>query len=162
MIHRQPPKQIRHGSGCVATAILPTRTVGVRQRDLLRKRSHLFAANAKDTNLGHGIAVDLDGGATPRRMIDRQQKQKVRASVVIIVGALLAGAIPVSIFVLGDMLHFKPIAENPYIFLILTVGTIIFTLIMQFFRGKIEKIIERNLEKNRDRMLGGLRKKDNS
>ena len=84
---------------------------------------------------------------------------KWRATVVIIVGALLAGAIPVSIFVLGDMLRFKPIAENPYIFLILTVGTIIFTLIMQFFRGKIEKIIERNLEKNRDRMLGGFRKK---
>jgi uncharacterized membrane protein len=84
---------------------------------------------------------------------------KWRASVVIIVGALLAGAIPVSIFVLGDILHFKPIAENPYIFLILTVGTFAFTLIMQFFRGKIEKIIERNLEKNRDRMLGGFRKK---
>jgi hypothetical protein len=85
---------------------------------------------------------------------------KWRASVVIIVGALLAGAIPVSIFALDDMLRFKPVAENWYMFLILLASTVVFTLVMQFFRGKIEKIIERNLEKNRDLVIGGLRKKD--
>jgi len=87
---------------------------------------------------------------------------KWRATVVLIIGALLGTAIPVSIFVLDDMLHFKPIAENPYIFMILIGATVVFTLIMQYFRGRIEKVIERNLEKNRDRVIGGFRKKDKS
>lgn len=85
---------------------------------------------------------------------------KWRAAVVTTIGLLIGIAVPVSIFALDDMLHFKPVGENVYMFLILLAATIVFTLVMQFFRGKIEKIIERNLEKNKDRMIGGFRKKE--
>ena len=62
---------------------------------------------------------------------------KWRAAVVTTIGLLIGIAVPVSIFALDDMLHFKPVGENVYMFLILLAATIVFTLVMQFFRGKI-------------------------
>lgn len=76
---------------------------------------------------------------------------KWRATVVGIVGGALAVTIPVTVFLLGDMLHFKPIMQNPLIFLIAMLGAVAFTIVMQMFRGKIEKIIEKNIEKNIER-----------
>ncbi len=76
---------------------------------------------------------------------------KWRAAVVAIIGVLLAGAIPISIFMLGDMFGFKLISQNPIVFAITMVSGIIFAIIMQFFRGKIEKIIARNIERNKQR-----------
>ncbi len=76
---------------------------------------------------------------------------KWRALVVSIIGGLIAIAIPVSIFALGDMLRFKPIMHNPLIFTIMLFVGIAFTVLMQIFRGEIEKIIERNIERNKER-----------
>lgn len=69
-----------------------------------------------------------------------------RATVVSIIGGLIAIAIPVSIYLLRDMLHFKPIMQNPLIFVAMLLLGVAFTVIMQIFRGKIEKIIARNIE----------------
>lgn len=76
---------------------------------------------------------------------------KWRAFVVSLIGGLIAIAIPVSIFVLGDMLRFKPVMHNPLIFAIMLFVGIAFTVLMQIFRGKIEKIIEKNIERNKER-----------
>ena len=76
---------------------------------------------------------------------------KWRAFVVSLIGGLIAIAVPVSIFVLGDMLRFKPVMHNPLIFAIMLFVGIAFTVLMQIFRGKIEKIIEKNIERNKER-----------
>ena len=76
---------------------------------------------------------------------------KWRAFVVSLIGGLIAIAIPVSIFVLGDMLRFKPVMHNPLIFAIMLFVGIAFTVLMQILRGKIEKIIEKNIERNKER-----------
>ena len=76
---------------------------------------------------------------------------KWRTTVVIIVGGALAIAIPITVFALNDMLHFKPIMQNPLIFVITMVIAIAFTIFMQMFRGKIESIIAKNLGRTRAR-----------
>jgi len=76
---------------------------------------------------------------------------KWRASVVGIIGGMLAIAIPVSIFALNDMLGFKLILESPIVFAITMAIGVAFAIIMQVFRGQIEKIIARNIEKNKER-----------
>ncbi len=76
---------------------------------------------------------------------------KWRATVVAIVGGLLVAVIPVSIFLLGDMLLFRPVMQNPLIFTLTMAFGVIFTLVLQMFRGKIERIISVNLEKNKER-----------
>ena len=76
---------------------------------------------------------------------------KWRAFVVSLIGGLIAIAIPVSIFALGDMLRFKPVMHNLLIFAIMLFVGIAFTVLMQIFRGKIEKIIEKNIERNKER-----------
>jgi cation-transporting ATPase E len=76
---------------------------------------------------------------------------KWRASVVGIIGGMLAIAIPVSVFALNDMLGFKLILESPVVFAITMAGGVAFAVIMQVFRGKIEKIIARNIQRNKER-----------
>lgn len=76
---------------------------------------------------------------------------KWRATVVSIIGGLILIAIPVSIFLLRDMLRFKPIMHNPLIFAIMLAVGVAFTLLMQLFRGKIEKIIAANIERGKER-----------
>ena len=74
-----------------------------------------------------------------------------RASVVAVIGGAVALAIPISIFLLNDMLGFKLIMESPVVFAVtMTVG-VAFAVVMQLFRSSIEKIIEKNLGKKNDR-----------
>ena len=76
---------------------------------------------------------------------------KWRAAVVSIVGVLLGGLVPVSIYFLGDIFHFKPIIEDwPNFFIMLGVSGL-FTVLMQIFRRSIEKVIEKNIQRNRER-----------
>ena len=72
---------------------------------------------------------------------------KWRAAVVAIIGGLLAVTIPVSIFLLRDMFMFKPVMNNPVIFAITLGIGVALTVVLQIFRGKIEKIIEKNIAK---------------
>jgi len=76
---------------------------------------------------------------------------KWRATVVALIGGMIAIAIPVSIFLLRDMLRFKPIMHNPLIFVIMLAVGIAFTILMQLFRGKIESIIAANIERGKER-----------
>ncbi len=78
---------------------------------------------------------------------------KWRATVVAIIAGLLVTVIPVSIFALGDILKFKPAFNFEYhqIFYTTLILALVFTLVMQMFRGKIEHIISKNIEKNRER-----------
>ena len=76
---------------------------------------------------------------------------KWRAFVVVLTGVLLAGVIPVSIYLLGDIFHFVPIANDWPNFFIMLGASGIFAVLMHIFRGKIEKMIEKNLQRNRER-----------
>ena len=76
---------------------------------------------------------------------------KWRALVVSTVGILLAAVIPVSIFFLGDIFHFKPIMQDWQNFFIMLGASVIFTVIMQIFRRQIEIVIEKNIQRNRER-----------
>ena len=72
---------------------------------------------------------------------------KWRAAVVALVGVLLSIAIPVSIFVLGDMFEFGLISENLTVFFIMLLASAVCTVILQLFRGHVEKVIEKHLAK---------------
>lgn len=76
---------------------------------------------------------------------------KWRALVVALVGILLAGVIPVSIFFLGDIFSFMPIADDWSDFFIMLGASGLFTAVMQVFRRSIEKVIEKNILRNRER-----------
>jgi cation-transporting ATPase E len=76
---------------------------------------------------------------------------KWRAIVASLIGGLILIAVPVSIFLLRDMLHFKPVMHNPLIFAIMLAVGIAFTLLMQMFRGKIERIVATNIERGKER-----------
>ena len=71
---------------------------------------------------------------------------KWRGIVLGIVSACLAVFIPVTVFLLGDVLGFKPAFENPAVLLIMMSAGIFSAVIMQIFRGKVEKIIARRIE----------------
>ena len=66
---------------------------------------------------------------------------KWKAKVVALVGVLMAGAIPVSILFMNDMLGFAPIINDPVVFLCMIAISMMFTVILQVFRGKIEKFV---------------------
>ncbi len=72
---------------------------------------------------------------------------KWRVGVIIAIAALVAGAIPASIFVFGDMLILKPAAKNPYIFIIMLASAVGVAILLQLFRRKIEKIIARHVQR---------------
>ena len=86
---------------------------------------------------------------------------KWRAAVVSAVGACIAIAIPISVYVLDDMLGFALIihsgeggAADPVVLTVFAITMVIgvaFAVLMQMFRGKIEKTIARNLKKQRER-----------
>ncbi len=86
---------------------------------------------------------------------------KWRAIVVAAVGACIAIAIPVSIYLLDDMLGFALIihsgdggASDPIVLTVFAITMAIgvaFALLMQVFRGTIEKIIAKNIEKKNER-----------
>ena len=85
---------------------------------------------------------------------------KWRAAVVSVVGACIAVAIPISVYVLDDMLGFALImhsgeggAADPIVLTVFAITMAIgvaFALLMQIFRGKIEKIIAKNIEKKNE------------
>ncbi len=86
---------------------------------------------------------------------------KWRAFVVSLIAGLILIAIPVSIFLLQDMLRFKPIIHNPLIFVIMLAVGIAFTILMQMFRGKIEKVIAANIELGKEREAKKKKKSNN-
>lgn len=76
---------------------------------------------------------------------------KWRAFVVISVGALLSATTAASILFLDDMFTFKLVIEEPLIFSVMLGVSALFAILMQVFRGSIEKIIERNIERDKER-----------
>lgn len=85
---------------------------------------------------------------------------KWRACVVSVIGACLAISIPVSIYLLDDMLGFGLIigaghgGADPIILTVfgitMAIGTA-FAIVMQIFRGQVEKIIARNIKRKNER-----------
>jgi cation-transporting ATPase E len=73
---------------------------------------------------------------------------KWRTSVVAAIGVLIGATVPVTYFLLSDMLHFKATAQNLPLFFIMLASSIVLTILMQMFRGKIEKIIEKKILEN--------------
>ena len=74
---------------------------------------------------------------------------KWRATVVAVVGVLLGGAIPASVIFLDDMLGFSPIVNEPAIFLCMLAVSMMFAVIMQVFRGKIELLATKLRERSK-------------
>lgn len=72
---------------------------------------------------------------------------KWRAAVVAIVAAGLALVVPVSIFWLGDMFHFAPIKESLKIFVIMLSVGVVCAVVLQFFRERLEALLERRFRK---------------
>lgn len=66
-----------------------------------------------------------------------------RALVVTASGVLIAASVFVSVRWLGDMFDFAPIVESPTVFITMLSLSMIVTITMQIFRGKIEKFIAR-------------------
>ncbi len=81
---------------------------------------------------------------------------KWRATVVSISAALIGTAVTTSILFLGDMFSFKPIAqtkESIIMFIIMMTVGIFVAIIMQIFRGKIEKFIYSRLKRSEERKM---------
>lgn len=76
---------------------------------------------------------------------------KWRAFVVVAVGTLLSATTAASILFLDDMFTFKLVIEEPLIFSVMLGVSALFAILMQVFRGSIEKIIERNIERDKER-----------
>lgn len=86
---------------------------------------------------------------------------KWRAAVVSAVGACIAIAIPISVYALNDMLGFALIihsgengSADPIVLTVFAITMAIgvaFAILMQIFRGKIEKIIAKNIAKKNER-----------
>ncbi len=76
---------------------------------------------------------------------------KWRAIVVCVSAALITGATLFSIFVLDDMFRLTPLKDNILVFIIVLSASLFITIIMQIFRGKIEKFIQRRIDRQRRR-----------
>ncbi len=72
---------------------------------------------------------------------------KWRTAVVSVIGGLVVGVIPVSIFLFRDIFRFRPIGQNLEVFFLMMLLTVGFTLIMQFSRGKLERFLEKHIGK---------------
>ena len=85
---------------------------------------------------------------------------KWRATVVAVIGVAIAISIPVSIYLLNDMLGFNLImnsgkggSADPVVLTIFGITMAIgvaFAILMQVFRGKIEKIIAKNIARKNE------------
>ena len=75
---------------------------------------------------------------------------KWRATVVALVGGAIVAAIPISVFFLGDLLHFRPILQNPEVFVIILLAGIVSAILMQLCRGSIEKAVARNIARQKE------------
>ncbi len=75
---------------------------------------------------------------------------KWRGTVCLIIAALIGVIIPVSIFFLNDMLEFRPIGQNIELFILMLAASMLFAIVMQILRGKIEKFIEKRIIANRE------------
>ena len=83
-----------------------------------------------------------------------------RIAVVSAVAALLTIVIPSSIFILDDMFGFTPAFEHPVIFAAVLGSSIVIAVLMQFFRGKMERFMRKHFEgRSIFRILGIERKK---
>ena len=70
-----------------------------------------------------------------------------RIGVIIAMAVLIGGAIPATVFLFGDMLILKPVAENPYIFIIMVSSAVGVAILLQLFRGKIERVIAKHVQR---------------
>lgn len=73
---------------------------------------------------------------------------KWRATVVGLVGAMLATIIPVSIYHMDDLFKFTPISENYRVFFVMLSIGVVWTIVLHTFRGKIERAMEKKLRNN--------------
>lgn len=76
---------------------------------------------------------------------------KWRATVVATSALLISAATLLSIFALGDIFHLTPLKDNILVFMIVLTASIFITMLMQIFRGKIEKFIQGRIERQRRR-----------
>ena len=76
---------------------------------------------------------------------------KWRAAVVALSAVLISGATLLSIFALDDMFHLAPLKDNILTFIIVLTSSLFITILMQIFRGKIEKFIQGRIDRQRHR-----------
>jgi len=72
---------------------------------------------------------------------------KWRAAVVGIVAVGIGTVIPVSILYFNDMFKFKPVMSNTVVFIVMLSVGIVWAVIMQIFRSRIERALERRFKK---------------
>lgn len=72
---------------------------------------------------------------------------KWRAAVVSIVAVCIGGVIPVSILYFNDMFKFTPIKDHPVVFTVMLSVGVVWAVIMQIFRSRIERALERRFKK---------------
>ena len=73
---------------------------------------------------------------------------KWRAAVVACVGALMLAVAPFSMYLLGDMFVIFPAFDNLKILVIMLLSSAAFAVLLQFFRGRIEAIVENHFKRN--------------
>jgi hypothetical protein len=85
---------------------------------------------------------------------------KWRAAVVSVVSLLLGVIIPASMFILADPFNFTPAFEHPVVFTVILSSSIVITVLIQFFRRKMEAFMKKHFS-NRSifKILGIERKK---
>lgn len=71
---------------------------------------------------------------------------KWRLAVVGAVGALLGAIATVSVYLLGDMFAILPAFDHKTVLFFVTLGSVGFVILMQFFRGSIEALVERRFK----------------
>lgn len=72
---------------------------------------------------------------------------KWRVAVVSIVALCLGTVIPVSIFAFNDMFKFTPVMDHPIVFTVMLSVGVVWAVIMQIFRSRIERVLERRFKK---------------
>ena len=72
---------------------------------------------------------------------------KWRVAVVGIVAICLGTVIPVSILYFNDMFKFTPVMNNPVVFIVMLSVGVVWAVIMQIFRSRIERLLERRFKK---------------
>ncbi len=83
-----------------------------------------------------------------------------RIAVISAVGALLTVVIPTSIFALEDTFNFTPAFEHPVVFAAVLSSSIVIGILIQFFRGKMERFMRKHFsEKSIFKLLGIERKR---
>jgi len=82
-----------------------------------------------------------------------------RIAVVLTVAALLTVIVPTSIVVLKDPFNFTPAFEDPAVFAIVLSSSVLIAVIIQFFRGRIERFMKKHFSGRSIFKLLGIERK---